>query len=67
MADKIEKPVIPEKPEGKLVIQVKPIQLNAKQEASRAKVEEIKKKAGAVTLNDVMDMLLIIYEKLDQK
>ena len=35
--------------------------------AAKAKVEELKAKAGAVTLKDIMDMLLLIYEKLQVK
>ena len=32
--------------------------------AAKAKVEELKAKAGAITLKDIMDMLLLVYEKL---
>ena len=35
--------------------------------AAKAKVEELKAKAGAVTLKDIMDMLLLVYDKLQVK
>lgn len=48
----------------KPVLQVTKTEAMIKKESAKAKMEELKAKAGAVTLSDIRDMLMLIYEKL---
>lgn len=47
-----------------VLLKVEKTEAMIKKEAAKAKVEELKAKANAVTLSDIRDMLVLIFERL---